>query len=399
MKAILKYGLVCLISMLAHVAYAETEATLRVQSFNATGTRNLDDRNSGFNMATQATIAMTQSTWQAYIDVTGAAQNGSYDVLEWQSREAYAGLKWNDGLLRVGRQIISSGRADGFNPTDVMTPWNRTRLSLGDNWQRDGRLAAFIKQDWADYSFRVMAFHDNRYDTLPKPPLSGLVINKDTQWRDAYAMRVDYSGTNLEGGLIAYTGADLQPSFDVTALALGRIQETHTRSQLMGADAAGTIKSVAWRGELACVRTASATTNSMWIRKPQCQAVFGLDRSWDSSNLLLQIAHIQVQDWQQANTPLYTLFAAMVGQGQAQQTLLSARVATAFYNEALQLELPCSLGLQASDYACKPRIKWTVSDNLVFHMGADVYAGSQLGYLGRLKDNTLAMLGIELVAP
>ena len=109
MKAILKYGLVCLISMLAHVAYAETEATLRVQSFNATGTRNLDDRNSGFNMATQATIAMTQSTWQAYIDATGAAQNGSYDVLEWQSREAYAGLKWDGGLLRVGRQIISLG--------------------------------------------------------------------------------------------------------------------------------------------------------------------------------------------------------------------------------------------------------------------------------------------------
>lgn len=400
MSAIFKTVLACLVGLFTSAVYAnaKTEATLRVQSFNATGTRNLDSQRGGFLTAIQLAADTTYEAWRVHVDLTGAAQNGATDLLDWQSREAFIGYAWEDGLVRVGRQVVTSGRADGFNPTDILSPWNRTRMTLDESWQRDGRLAVLIKQNLADYSIQAMAFHDNRYDVLPKPPLVGLNFSQDMKWRDAYAMRLDYNGANIEGGLMLYTGADLQPSFDLSAVSLGRITETHTYTQLIGADAAAAFKGITWRSELACLRTASSSSN-MWVRKPQCQAVLGMDHSWGNINFLVQVAQIHVKDWQPPTKTLDFLFSATVGQAQAQETIVSARVATSFYNEALQIELPCSFGERASDQACRPRLKWAVSDHLTAHLGADIYRGSPHGYFGRLKDNSLAILGLEFFAP
>lgn len=95
--------------------------------------------------------------------------------------------------------------------------------------------------------------------------------------------------------------------------------------------------------------------------------------------------------------PLEALYAATVGQGRAAQTLLTGRVATTFLNDSVQLELVCGFGMGVADRACRPRASWVLSDHTLLHLGADLYAGDDSGYFGRLGDNSLVFFSLEFL--
>ncbi len=50
-----------------------------------------------------------------------------------------------------------------------------------------------------------------------------------------------------------------------------------------------------------------------------------------------------------------------------------------------------------ADRACRPRASWALSDHTLLHLGADLYAGDDSGYFGRLGDNSLVFFSLEFL--
>ena len=70
-------------------------------------------------------------------------------------REAYINLYLSDFDFRIGKQIIVWGRADGFNPTNNLTPYDYTFFSPEED---DKRLSNFVVSgDYNLYPFELSA--------------------------------------------------------------------------------------------------------------------------------------------------------------------------------------------------------------------------------------------------
>ncbi len=65
-------------------------------------------------------------------------------------REGYLNYTAGDADLRIGKQIIVWGRADGINPTDNLSPRNYTLLVPENDDQRMGARAAKVNYHVAD---------------------------------------------------------------------------------------------------------------------------------------------------------------------------------------------------------------------------------------------------------
>lgn len=388
---------------IAHSVYADntetwqTDHTVHIQSFYADSNRHLDNQQGGLFSVLNLAGTLNYQQIQAKVDIIAAyQQEDSQNLLSLQDREAFIGLNWGSGFIRAGRQIIPSGKVDILNPTDILTPFNYTRMTIDDDLQRDGRAAIRLRQDLANYTINLMSFYDNRYQVLPMPEGTGLNIIEDKKQREAYALRLDYSSQYIDVGLLFYTGADLQPAFHLSGLMAGIIQQTHHRTDLVGVDATGTVNGIAWRAEAACDQLKQDTTITEWVRQPQCQIAMGADYSIGENNFLAQVTHLNIRDWHAPNNDLSRLFATLTGQSQAEETIVTARFMRTWYNDTIQTELPCSYGVRAADWACRPRIYWAIQDHLKLSLGADVFSGSEYGYLGRLKKNNMVLIGFNV---
>lgn len=62
----------------------------------------------------------------------------------WEAREVYVDFSYNEWDVRIGQQIFQWGRADGYNPTNCLSPQDLSVYSPDYDDKRMGRLAARI---------------------------------------------------------------------------------------------------------------------------------------------------------------------------------------------------------------------------------------------------------------
>jgi hypothetical protein len=183
--------------------------------------------------------------------------------------------------LRIGKQIVAWGRADGINPTDNLTPRNY-RVPLP--FEEDQRFGAWAARTTAPLSpaltLTLFASPDFEADKVPLPT-AGLTVETRRPHQSARdlatGVKLDRSGGGFDWSVSYYRGYGQLP----TVMSPGPVlQLGYDRTQVLGADFARNFGRFGFRGEVAYALASQSASLDPNARRPRLFLVAGVDRTF-----------------------------------------------------------------------------------------------------------------------
>lgn len=200
--------------------------TASVAAVAASGTRDLDDAGSRFGLALRGRGEWRHAGWRALGEVAFGSDRLAYDAAPWL-RQAWLSHASGPVEWRVGRQILSWGRADRLNPTDNLAPRNLRGLVADIDEDRMGLDSASVRLQLGE---RVNAtfLHAPRIRATVLPDgiasipaaLGGRRVADQVSHQNTQALRIDYAGNALDASISIVDGPSMNPAF-VDALPPG----------------------------------------------------------------------------------------------------------------------------------------------------------------------------------
>lgn len=366
----------------------------------------------------------SQSSFQAADFVS---DNGAFRLRLKEAWMDYDGGFW---ALRIGRQSIAWGKADGLQVADVLCAKDENTILARE--YADSRLSV----DAARLTFKNDAFVFDAYwipfftpSALPlaeKNPLKRVMIPKSVSLGAGGTIPVaqvtksnfDLPGLSLENSefaarlaaffpfadfsLYGFYGFDREPCLTYSLLLDGggnpqalSVNGSYKRMLMIGADAAIPIKEVVLRLEAAVFpqRTFAASAKEqlmgaeMFREKTQLVALAGFD--WTPSGWTI--------------TGQYYLDALLDGSSHLDretyrhQTSLS--VSKAFFQETLDISLAWLFGLNDFDSMIKIQAKYSLTDSMALSLGSDLFINGpdkdKKGFYGAYQELSAIWLKAE----
>ena len=375
-----------------------------LSGYYASGDRKIDDRHSlfGTNDALQIKLKPNPK-FTMYIDGRYFSNNPNLDN---NVREAYINWDLDRFSLRAGKQVIAWGRADKFNPTDVITPRNYEILSSDDDDQRFGAIGLLGKFFvLPELSLEVAVLPTFRSSKIPSGILPPQIVqsreHKDysldnTQW----GIKLDKTGGQLDWSVSYYNGFATLPM--ITSTNGFDLILRNPRMQMFGMDFATTLNQWGIRGEGAYVRLSDLGAISQTAPQSYFYSVLGVEHSLaESMNLNIQWLHQKVLHFQDRGNiapPLVTIAngnALIFNQFDRQQDGIAVRLSEKLLNDALQAEIAGVYLFKRHNYVIRPKMQYALSDRWKAILLADFYRGPHNSFFGGVRKNTLAFLEVR----
>lgn len=338
------------------------------------------------------------------------------DSIDFRMREIYLDLYFSNMDIRIGKQQVVWGKADGVFITDIVSPLNLTEFLLPDFDEiRVGVYAA--KFDYYIGSSTIEAiwkpiFAGNELPPpgsiwfkppeFPAPPTfdySKEKINANIKNSEIY-LKYSLSSSAIDFDLMgAYTWEQtpsmyvdkqfaIDPGTGQPVLSGLLITPEHHRLWVTGGSFTSTIKSFVVRGEAAFYngqhfQTADPTAPGALSENNYLHYVFGLD--YGIGDLTLSTQFIQkiifdyndfIDDEQYGNT----------------MTFLARYEAM---RQTLHLELFSYIGLNYGDALIRPKVTYDFSDAFSILLGSNIFVGDERGRFGRYGDNSMLYTKIK----
>ena len=340
------------------------------------------------------------------------------DSLDLRIREIYADMYFNNFDLRIGKQQIVWGKADGVFITDIVSPLNLTEFLLPDFDEiRTGVIAA--KLDYYIGNSTIEAIFIPQFTPTVKPDANSIwfiqpkfpapVIFdwskskiKPSLENSEFFLKYSAMTSVIDIDLIgAYTWEDnptmhVQKEFGIntnttppTPMLTGlTITPEYHRLYVAGGSFSSEIKGIILRGEGAYYngkyfQTEDPTAEDALIQKDYLNYVLGIDFNIGSVKLSSQFIQKYILD-----------YSEMILENETQNTATFL----AHYDmlrETLHLELFSYLGLTNEDALIRPRITYDFDDSFSILMGANIFIGDRTGQFGQYKDNTMVYSKIK----
>ncbi len=321
--------------------------------------------------------------------------------------EAYANIYLGSVDLRLGKQIVTWGRADATNPTDNLTPKDFTLLSAKDEEERrTGSVAAKANFYRGTYTLSLLWIPIFNPSTIPLTAPPGFSITQDKRdngaWTyQAFAAKLDQTGGDVDWSLSYYYGLDVNPVGVPTSPTSAVL--IHTRVHVVGVDFARTIGRYGIRGEGAYVHTQNPDGSNPFIKKPYVWYVLGIDRDiTEDLNVILQAYQriiINYQDPFQVqgalNQQISVLNATFNYQLDRFQGGINGRIKATWWNKTLEGELLGQWNAPRSDFFLRPSLAYAFTDVWKGFMGYDIFNGQQHSFFGRLEPMTSFFMEIR----
>jgi hypothetical protein len=344
-------------------------------------------------------------------------------VSEINLREAYVNAYIGPFDFRVGHQVVVWGRADGWNPTDNITPRNMIIRSVDED---DRRLANFLIRSYYNlHPVRLEAIWIPVYspsyiptDLVPFPP--GIFMSEpdypDTRLKNsAFALRLNMEFPSIDGSISYFNGHNPMPGLTaevpellVPNVALNVFHKSY-RLHIAGADFS-TVIAGSWglRGEVAYRRPHQDYKKFISIPNPDLQYVVGVDKEvMKNFNIIVQYIGRYVFDFEEldiptnpADSPFYeiALKNRLISLQQYELShSLSCRAAWELMNELLSIEVFGLVNITSNEALFRPKMTYDIADAFTFAFGAELYSGPDDTLFG-LVDSTLSAVFVELKA-
>ena len=321
-------------------------------------------------------------------------------ISEFDISEAYVNAYLWKFDLRFGKQIVVWGRADGFNPTNNITPQNTTVRSPDPD---DIRSANFLLRSYfnltpvirlegiwvPEYMPTVLAFE---MADLPDNISIGTGEYPDSRLENSlWAGRLSLELPAFDGSISYVSGYNPMPgiklrSLDISTGAMTIIPAAY-KQQIFGFDFSTAVSSWGLRGE-AVYRIPKEKHNGFpnyFIPCKDAYYVVGIDRMWGDLNLIAQYIGRYIPNWEDLKItadPMSQLYGNLENYNRlfAQQThktrhALTFRPAYSLFYETLSLELFGLYDLTTSELMLIPQLVYKPADALVITIGGNVYSG------------------------
>lgn len=333
--------------------------------------------------------------------------------LEFELREVYIDTEVGETYLRIGKQQVVWGQADGLKVLDVLNPQSFREFILDDFedsriplWSLNAEVpvgAAFLQLVWLP---------DTTYDDLPEagasfaftsqqfvpaaPPGASVTFAPIDKPDDAFAdsdVAVQLSG--LLGGWdvsvnYAYHYFDrpvIRRSISGTDVV---VSQTWERTHLVGGTLSNVFGDFILRGEIGFSSnrfylTDTPLVNDGILDSPEVSYVLGLDyQGWSDWFISGQL----FQSW--VPNPVDSLVRDEID---TTATLLMRRD---FMNEALQAEVQFIHSLNNSDGVIQIGAKYELRDNVQLRAGVDVFYGEAFGLFGQFDKLDRISVGVQV---
>jgi hypothetical protein len=322
-------------------------------------------------------------------------------------REAYVDLRLGRLDLRAGRQIIAWGRADGINPTDILSGQNFALLAPDDADRRLGTTAARASYYVGDVSLTgvwLPEFRGHEF-VLPAPPSGVGFIRDDRRWPgNQLAVRAEQTGRTVDWSISYFRGRDMAPDLGaVVNTDAPSIRLSHHPVQAFGGDMAANVGQFGLRAEGAYVQTADSQGRDPFTKNPYLFLVGGADRTFGGLlNLNVQYLFRYVR--KDPSTPSdETDFASVVAaqqaivnsQTQRAQHGASLRIGYKWLHETLETECAAAGYTEPSGATLRPKITYAVTDHWKALAGAEIFRGEAASAFGLLRRNSTGYLELR----
>lgn len=332
-------------------------------------------------------------------------------ALEFGLRELYLDLYLENLDLRLGKQQIIWGRAEGAFITDVVSPKDMRQFVLPDFTEIRLGITA-LRADWYLGSSTielvlVPAFVPSVYPgpgsawaavpsfpvapemlparQVPLKPENGEIFGK-----------FSYLGSSFDFELMGGYMWDDDPSLVVTrtvdpgtGMLLGlSVQPEYRRLALAGGSAAASLGPVVLRGEGAYYfgkhfMTSDPADSDGLSEKDYIHYLAGADLPVLGADMSVQFIQRIILGYE---TPLVQ---------DEFQTMLTYRAAARFFREKLFVEFFSYIGFDAPDALLRPKLTYKISDGFDLAIGADIFLGDS-GTFGQFDGNDQVYLKATL---
>jgi hypothetical protein len=305
-------------------------------------------------------------------------------------------LSWHGEALDfgVGRRIVAWGRADKFNPTDVIGSRNYTRLFAEDDDQRRGSLIANAAYAIGDLTASLYWLPELRPNVYPLAVPDGVTVLDQEGRFDArqFALRLDQTGRGFDWSVSYFDGLDRDPDARIEGVGPGgavSVRPLYRRARAVGADFATAIGGFGLRGEAAYRQADDRNAADFFDKGDTLAAVIGVDRDLtDSVNVNVQYLVHHVIDFEDPRPNLLAERAALINnQLTRTQHGASFRIAYRGLNDTLTLELAGAGYFTDGGYALRPKASYALSDAVKIIAGLDFFFGPDDSFFGQLRKN------------
>ncbi len=363
--------------------------------------------------------------------------NGEETTLAVDLREAYVNGYFGPVDIRLGHQILVWGRADGFNPTNNLTPFDlRIRSPIEDD-RRLANLGARVFLNFAPV--RIEGVWLPLYSPVLLPPvaldeyitLEGPTYPDTNITNSLGAGRFHLELPKFEMSASYLHGHAPLPGISLVGFGVGenaeaRISRTAYDHHVAGFDFSTAIGDIlGMRGE-AAFRYPIKYKKRIQAPRPDLQYVFGLDREFGPVNIIAQYLGRYTLDWQQEGeddpidpvvlenleesdlTPLVVrqvtaaLNAEIARNNQILfwqlapvQHLVSLRVQWLTLHDTLAVSALGMVNITTREYLIYPKVQYRITDRMLASVGGEIYVGPE-GTLLDWIDETLSAAYGEL---
>jgi len=351
-------------------------------------------------------------------------------------REAYVNAYLGPLDLRLGHQVIVWGRADAFNPTNNLTPFD---LNVRSPLEDDRRLGSWALRSWlslAPLRFELAWLPVYAAAQLPPVAPGEFVTLVEPDFPVARlsnglgALRVHLELPDVELSVSYLHGPAPLPGLALAGFSAGqdppevRVTRRAYEQDVLGFDFSTALgELVALRGEAAYRHPVERAVHAP---RPDLAYVLGADRAFGALSLIAQYAGRYVFDWRSEDgpempvdpnalvnfmPPLPPLLEQMIttsieaelaarnqilfSQRARVQHLASLRAEWLTLHDTLSLSALGVVNFTTEEWLLYPKLAYRLNDWLSATVGAELYAGPS-GSLFGLIDDTLSAGYAEL---
>lgn len=328
-------------------------------------------------------------------------QQNYIEELEMGFRELYLDIYFDSLDLRIGKQQIIWGKADGVFITDIVSPKDLRQFLLPDFDEiRIGVIALKADLYFGDNTLEAVVvplFTPTRTPEtgsiwlvtpdFPVTPTIHSTVEVDMKAANSEIFaKYSYLGSQFDLELMAGYMWDDEPALHITNPGPLEITPEYHRLILIGGSFSTTMAGVVLRGEGGYYngkyfRTSDIAAGGV-IEKDYVNYLGGIDFSLMGINLSAQFIQQAIPEYDEEIVD------------DQFENMVTFMISDTFFRDTLRLELFSYLGLNNMDSLIRPRIIYDIRDGLELQIGANIFTGHE-GDFGQYDDNDMLTVKLE----
>jgi len=335
-------------------------------------------------------------------------------IEQFQLREAYAAYKQENISLKLGNQIIKWGSADGFNPTNNISPkdyfWNTTEPDEQNiaNFMLSGKYKISRHMQFEFIGIPFYKASSYRYDLIKKEENIRFnpVNYTELKIKDgALAARLLYNTNSFSCTASIFNGLDPFTAFDIQQIIWTEQNPSIAfeirpyRKTSIGFDFETIIEGFILRGETAYNYT-SDFENNIHVPNPDLAYVMNLENSFYDWHMILQYIGKYTLNYYNPIEPelpsnptdpilMQNYFNQMIafdsglfnaqifGQQKRISHAVSLTLLRSFNYETMEFQMNAYYNFITEEYLLKPKFTWMPSDLMTIHLGLNYMYGKE----------------------